>query len=321
MKKRLAIIDADSMIYIVAYKFRTKKVANMVKINLNQFISELLNEAQATHYIGFFGASDKKTVPNFRYAVDPDYKKNRPETPDFITKWRPTIHQEMEDHWGFAPVMGIEADDAVAIAKAKYEGEYDEIVIITADKDLKQIPGTIHFDMNKHKFTEIDTITADRFFAEQMLKGDTTDNIKGIPGIGPKRAADLVSSCTTSVQLKWMVIRMYKEQLDKVKVQPDIQAEAEEEWTTFVAANPDVTNYSTKQLERQKRLFISGAIKRKQIEKRVGGWKDYIKQQYTLLRMLDVAPEGFEVPEPTEFELFDRTEVNLDDENSDLLGL
>jgi len=318
--KRLAIIDADSMIYIVAYKFRTKKVANMVKINLNQFISELLHEAKATHYVGFYGSSDKTRIPNFRYAVDPEYKKNRPETPDFITKWRPTIHQEMTDRWNFMSVAGIEADDAVAIAKAKYENEFDEIVIITADKDLKQIAGTIHFDMNKHKFTVMDKFSADKFFAEQMLKGDTTDNIKGLPGIGPKKAADLVETCTNSVQLKWMIIRMYKNHFDKNIVEPDIQKEIEDEWLAFAADNDELESMTAKQQERQKRLFVIGATKRKVIEKNDGGWKGYIRQQYTLLRMLDEAPDGFEIPELTEFEIPDEND-QPSDSDVDFLGL
>ena len=320
--KRLAIIDADSMIYIVAYKFRTKKIANMVKINLNQFISELLNEVKATHYVGFYGSSDKVGIPNFRYSIDPEYKKNRPETPDFITKWRPTIHQEMTDRWGFMSVAGIEADDAVGIAKAKYENEYDEIVIITADKDLKQIPGTIHFDMNKHKSTAMDVLSANRFFAEQMLKGDTTDNIKGLPGIGPKKAADLVETCTTTAQLKWLVIRMYKNHFDKNKVEPDISKEINDEWEAFIAGNDEFERLSDKQQERQKRMFILGATKRKLREKKDGGWKAYIKQQYSLLRMLSEAPDGFEVPEPIEYEAPDDVDVPSDaDSDVDFLGL
>jgi len=318
--RRLAIIDADSMIYIVAYKFRTKKVANMVKINLNQFISELLNEVKATHYVGFYGSSDKTVIPNFRYAIDPEYKKNRPDTPDFITKWRPTIHQEMTDKWGFMSVAGIEADDAVAIAKAKYQDQFDEIVIITADKDLKQIAGTIHFDMNKHKSTVMDTFSADKFFAEQMLKGDTTDNIKGLPGIGPKKAADLVDTCTTSNQLKWLVIRMYKSHFDKNKVEPDIQQEIEDEWAVFITDNMEIKKLSTKQQERQKRMFVSGATKRRLSEKNDGGWKGYIRQQYSLLRMLSEAPDGFEVPELIEFEVPDETD-QPSDADEDFLGL
>lgn len=318
--KKLAIIDADSMIYIVAYKFRTKKVANMVKINLNQFIDELLNETKATHYVGFFGASDKVTKPNFRYDVDPNYKKNRPETPDFITKWRPTIHQEMMDRWGFVPVMGIEADDAVSIAHNQYKGDFDEVVIITADKDLKQIPGTTHFDMNKHKFTPIDEMEAARFFAEQMLKGDTTDNIKGLPGIGPKKAADLVATCTTKAQLKWMIMRMYKSHFDKTKVEPDIEKEAQEAWDTYLLTIVD-NQFTNVQLERQKRLFLKGFTNKRYKEKS-SGWREYITQQYTLLHMLTEAPEDFEVPEPTLYSgaVVDEI-VAPDDEKVDLLGL
>ncbi len=318
--KKLAIIDADSMIYIIAWKFKTKKVANMVRISLNQFIHELLKESGATHYIGFYGSSDKTMAPNFRFAIDPEYKANRPETPDFITKWRPTIHKEMSDRWGFIPVSGMEADDAVSIAKAQYQSEYDEIVIITADKDLKQLGGTTHFDMSKHKITPVNDFEADRFFVEQMLKGDTGDNIKGIPGIGPKTAAALVEGCASSTELKWLAIRMYKNHFDdvekKAKKAPsvDVEAEWDEYEKTMRTESQDFNCLSPKQVERQKRLFIAGAVKKRILAESNGGWKAYIKQQYALLRMLDVAPDGFVVPTPVEFEIMDADMPDNDDD-------
>lgn len=323
--KKLAIIDADSMIYIIAWKFKTKKVANMVKISLNQFIHELLRESEATHYIGFYGSSDKTTAPNFRFAIDPEYKANRPETPDFIVKWRPTIHKEMFDRWGFIPVSGMEADDAVSIAKTQYQSEFDEIVVITADKDLKQLGGITHFDMSKHKITPINNFEADRFFVEQMLKGDTGDNVKGIPGIGPKTAASLVEGCSSSAELKWMTIRMYKNHFDelekKAKKAPSVDLETE--WNDYIvdirANNAEFNLLSDKQIERQKRLFISGAVKKRILEESNGGWRAYIKQQYALLRMLDVAPDGFVVPDPVEFEVIDDSTPAGDD--ADFLDL
>jgi len=313
------------MIYIIAWKFKTKKVANMVKISLNQFIHELLRESEATHYIGFYGSSDKTTAPNFRFAIDPEYKANRPETPDFIVKWRPTIHKEMSDRWGFMPVSGMEADDAVSIAKTQYQSEFDEIVVITADKDLKQLGGITHFDMSKHKITPINNFEADRFFVEQMLKGDTGDNVKGIPGIGPKTAASLVEGCSSSAELKWMTIRMYKNHFDelekKAKKAPSVDLETE--WNDYIvdirANNAEFNLLSDKQIERQKRLFISGAVKKRILEESNGGWRAYIKQQYALLRMLDVAPDGFVVPDPVEFEVIDDSTPAGDD--ADFLDL
>lgn len=323
---KLAIIDADSMIYIIAWKFKTKKVANLVRISLNQFIHELLKASGATHYVGFYGSSDKTTAPNFRFAIDPEYKSNRPETPDFITKWRPTIHAEMSEKWGFVPVSGMEADDAVSIAKNKYAKDYDEIVVITADKDLKQLAGITHFDMNKHKFTPISQLEADKFFVEQLLKGDPGDHIKGLPGTGPKTAAALVEGCKTSSDLKWMVMRMYKNHFDsnEVKLTKTAETDIETEWNTWLDAvkaddkNP-IHQMTEKQLERQKRLFITGAAKKRAVEKSNGGWRAYIKQQYQLLRMLDVAPDGFVVPEPVAFaHTIDDTDP---EEKTDFLGL
>lgn len=304
MKKRLALIDADSMIYIVAWKFRSKNIPNLVKMNLNSFINDALHESGATHYIGFYGSQEEDAEPNFRYSVDPDYKKTRPETPDFITKWRPTIHKTMKEKWGFMPVSGMEADDAVAIAASKYRDEFDSIVVITADKDLKQIPNITHFDMNKRITTEIDQFDADKFFCEQMLKGDPGDAIKGLPGIGPKKAVTVLEPCTNSVQLKWTVIRMYKQHFDEQgdKIERANRKSIENEWLDANKEALDIDGYTPKQIERKARLHTDIAVADLIKEELPSTWKEYITQQYKLLRMLEIAPEGVVLPEPVEYE-------------------
>lgn len=297
MKTRLALIDADSMIYIVAYKFKDKKVANLVKISLDTFISECLNAVDATHYIGFYGSKEVGAESNFRYQIDSEYKSTRPPSPDFIEKWRPVIHQQMKERWGFMPIEGMESDDAVAIANKEFKGQYDSIVIITSDKDLKQIPNTTHFDMGKRVFTEINQFDADKFFCEQMLKGDPGDAIKGLPGIGPKKAADIVNTCTTSTQLKWIVMRMYREHFDN-ELTKLIAAETKTLSADWLAENevPLTTKgYTTKQIARKLNIAMEAKIDSIKENHALLNWRTYLIQQYRLLRMLETAPDGFKL--------------------------
>lgn len=302
MKKRLALIDADSMIYIIAWKFRNKNVANLVKMSLSSFINDTLEQVGATHYIGFYGSKEEGAEPNFRYQIDTEYKKTRPPAQDFIAKWRPVIHEHMKTKWGFMPVSGMEADDAIAIANAKYKDEYDSIVVITADKDLKQIADTTHFDMNKKIATEINKIDADKFFAEQMLKGDPGDCIKGLPGIGPKKAVNLLADCENSTQLKWTVIRMYCQHFtdQEAKIAKKSAKALESKWMDDNSENLEKEGYTPKQIARKARLHVDKELEDEIRAEQPYTWKEYIVQQYRLLRMIEDSPEGFVMPDVQE---------------------
>ena len=60
------------------------------------------------------------------------------------------------------------------------------------DKDLDCIPGK-HYNPRKEKFYDIDEDTADLLYWLQMLKGDPTDNLPGLPRIGPKKAEKMLA--------------------------------------------------------------------------------------------------------------------------------
>ena len=82
--------------------------------------------------------------------------------------------------WGAEVCSGYEADDGIGIA-AK-----DDSIICSIDKDVKQIPGE-HYNFVREEFMVVDEDTASFNFWLSMLVGDTTDNVGGVPGIGPKK--------------------------------------------------------------------------------------------------------------------------------------
>ena len=305
--QKLIIFDADSIIWTVAYKFRNKKVQKMMLMSLNTFITEVIESAGATDYIGFFGSKQDGRLPNFRYAVDPNYKKQRPEEPDWMIKWRPVIVQEMQDKWNFTPVEGIEADDAVAICAKHFADDYDEIVVAAVDKDLRQIPEIIYYNYTKHTSEHITQFNADKYLAEQMLRGDSADNIKGLFNIGPRKAANMLKPCENSVDLKWTVMRSYAQHEEELK------RKAVKTITTVVKAEYKDSDWakgkSEKQIERQVRITAMDKIDDEMESKMPGGWKNYYRQQYQLLKLLTEAPDYFDIPDPTNYKESDEAPV------------
>lgn len=88
---------------------------------------------------------------------------------------------------------GMEADDLICADHLK---DKENTIRCTRDKDFRGSPGWLYgWETTRQApfpVTDIDVESADKFFFKQMLTGDSVDSIPGLPGIGPKRADDLL---------------------------------------------------------------------------------------------------------------------------------
>lgn len=141
---------------------------------------------------------------SFRKQINPTYKANRTYTSMF--KWVSKVRKYLLAG-GFAKIKeGFEADDLVADRARELK---NECIIISMDKDMNQLPG-IHFNFyrkpskeydqfghkieNPYKGISIVTETeAEYNLWYQMLVGDTSDNVKGVKGIGAVRAKKILA--------------------------------------------------------------------------------------------------------------------------------
>jgi hypothetical protein len=125
---------------------------------------------------------------NFRDDVSTivKYKGNRTAVKPY---WLEEIRQYLIVNWNAIEISGKEADDAIATRAFEASKSY---VVCSPDKDLNQIPGK-HWNYSKNVEFEIDPDEAREFFWQQVLSGDTADNIKGCWKIGEGKATDLVA--------------------------------------------------------------------------------------------------------------------------------
>lgn len=123
---------------------------------------------------------------NFRKKIYPDYKGHR-------NRRKPLGYKRLvnwcKDNFKTVVRDGLEADDALGIDATNHELD-DQPIIVSPDKDMRQIPGVL-WDM-KGDVEEITKEEGDRWHLIQALAGDPTDGYPGCPGIGVKRAADLI---------------------------------------------------------------------------------------------------------------------------------
>lgn len=120
-------------------------------------------------------------VGNFRddVATLAVYKGNRKK--DRKPKWYRDVREYLIKYQGAKVVNGIEADDALADAQA------NDTVICSIDKDLLQVPGK-HYNWVKEKKVLVTPEQGHRLLWQQVLTGDSTDNIPGIKGLGAAKA-------------------------------------------------------------------------------------------------------------------------------------
>ncbi len=144
-------------------------------------IEEVSNALKATRVIVCLTDSE-----NFRYGVYPDYKGNRKSVrkPSTLNAVKGYLAENYETY----KRPGLEADDCMGILSTHKTLIPGRKIIVSADKDMKTIPGLLH-NPNKHKpgqVVEVSRWDADRYFMEQTLTGDSTDGYPGCKGVGPK---------------------------------------------------------------------------------------------------------------------------------------
>lgn len=193
------LIDSDSIVYIIAWNHKESSEVD-VKEACDTFLRDILLMTGCDEYIGSFSAS--KTFRNDIYKVA-QYKGNRPEKPDFVKAWEDVIKTHYVQKHGFLNPP-FEADDVVVAQAYLCRADGIEYVIASPDKDLRQFPG-IFYNYSKQGeelpvMTNVLPPDAYLNFWLQVLTGDTTDNIKGVPGLGEVKAMKLFSAAMDTMQ-------------------------------------------------------------------------------------------------------------------------
>lgn len=163
------------------------------------FLCSLLEQTQAEH-IGV--AFDESLSKSFRNEIYPEYKANRDPAPEELKRqfaWAMDV----------AEAMGLrcftdqryEADDLIGTLAVHWRERGHPVCVVTSDKDLAQLinKGDSWWDFTRNRKLDPAKIK-DKFgvYPQQIadylaLTGDSVDNIPGIPGVGPKSAAALLS--------------------------------------------------------------------------------------------------------------------------------
>ena len=174
MKETIALIDGDSLIYYEMNKPTLEEALDSLDGRLHQ----MFEEVKATKYAGFLTSGKC-----FRYnaAKTKPYKGNRKYGNKPIIF--PALKEYLRQKWNFISVPELEADDLVSVYHDPLK-----TVICSPDKDVLYQNKVCNYNYGKAEFVTVDENEATTFLWKQMLMGDSTDGIQGIPKVGPKTA-------------------------------------------------------------------------------------------------------------------------------------
>ncbi|MDA0780892.1 MAG: DNA polymerase I [Rickettsiales bacterium] len=152
-----------------------------------------------TDYIAVVFDSGEKT---FRNDIYKEYKANRPPAPEDLIPQFPLVREAAKAlNLAIVEKIGYEADDLIATyTKIAKEHGY-EVIIISSDKDLMQLigDGVQMYDSLKSRIIDVRQVEEkfgvkpDKVLDVLSLMGDSSDNVPGVPGIGPKTASELIN--------------------------------------------------------------------------------------------------------------------------------
>lgn len=225
-KGPLFLIDGTSFLYRAFYAYPDLKRSDGFPTNALFIVLRLLlrlaREEQPA-YAGFFLDGPGPTFRHKRYAA---YKAQRPKAPEDLVKQIAPLLQGVELLGLTVQVSeGVEADDLIASVCARFKRERP-VVIVGSDKDFMQCLDANVFLWDPGQKNE-KLVTLDSFFKEffltpkqwpdyQALIGDSSDNIPGIPGVGPKTAQALMQRFPTLEHLRDGLARLSPKEQQKI---------------------------------------------------------------------------------------------------------
>lgn len=186
---KLLLIDGDMIAHRAASSCEPTKAKpereslDEAIFRANDLLYRIIDTCASNEFRVFLSGSR-----NFRKQLDPQYKANRDGKPR--PPYLDPIRELLVREWNAELCDGYEADDGIGMARQKCP----ESIIVSNDKDFRQLPGEIFNPIrNGGEFEVVDSVEAARAFYSQMLEGDSSDNVRGVDGIGKVRAGRLLA--------------------------------------------------------------------------------------------------------------------------------
>jgi len=206
---KLLLLDGNSLTYRAFYALPTDmatasgQVTNAV-FGFTSMFAYLLKDQQPD---GVMVAFDRPE-PTFRHEANPQYKAQREAAPDILRQQMGLVREVLDAlRVHVVELAGWEADDILATVAEQAKAEGHEVIIVTGDRDSYQLvedPGvkvlynrrgvSDYALYDEAGIKEKTGVTPAQYTQYAALRGDPSDNLEGVPGVGEKTAAKLINT-------------------------------------------------------------------------------------------------------------------------------
>ncbi len=212
--KKAILLDGNSIMfrayYATAYTGNLMKTSNNLYTNAVYGFINMMNKILDTPDLTHIFVAFDKGKKTFRHQTYADYKGGRKPMPEEFAMQIPYIKEYLD-------ILNVkrletdeyEADDLIGTMAYRIKNDFDEVLVVSGDKDLLQlVNGNVHVCLTKKGITDLEEYTDDNFKSimgfnpnqvtdYKGLTGDSSDNLPGITGIGPKTAIKLLDEYGT----------------------------------------------------------------------------------------------------------------------------
>ena len=210
MAEKLLLLDGHSLAYRAFYALPADLSTPDGTITNAVFgFTSMLTKVLADERPELIGVAFDAPVKSFRHEMDPEYKAGRKATPDVFKSQLPLIREVLEAlEIPTVEIEGVEADDVIATLATQAADAGIDVVVVTGDRDAFQLVRDPHLKVlyNKRGVSDYALydeagivertggVTPAQYVQYAALRGDASDNLPGVPGIGEKTAAKLVTT-------------------------------------------------------------------------------------------------------------------------------
>ncbi len=327
------IIDGSSYLYRAFYalpNLKTSSGLNSGAIHgFANMLNRILNEYSPKYLVMVFDAKGK----NFRHDIYDEYKANRNSMPAELSEQTGAIINLVEA-LGVMVIQqkGVEADDVIASIARQIKIENSKTIISSGDKDLAQLVDENTILMNNFDSKVLDVegvkekfgVRPSQIFDYLCLVGDTSDNIPGVPKVGPKTAVtlleqynDLDNIIKNSSQLKGKLKENIESSLETIELAKKLVALKD---NLKLSLDPDQLKRGSADKTKLETIIKKYELKTLSEKLNIKAKKEVIKKDYNLIKNLKELKKIIKECKLSKIYSFDTETTSLDFHKAELVG-
>jgi DNA polymerase I len=299
-KKEIYLIDGSAYLYRAFHAIKNLSTSaghpTNATFGFTRILLKLLKEKQPEFAIVFFDVKG----PTFRHKMYDEYKANRPPMEESMIVQIPDIKKVVNVlNIAIVEKQGFEADDLVGTYARLAQEQGFKVVMVTGDKDFIQLitDDCLLWDPMKDKTIDIAQVKKDfnispiEFIDMLGFAGDKSDNIPGVPGVGPKTASNLITQYKSMENVYANVEDLKK----KKKLYQNLLENKENAFLSrdlvtidrFVEKEINIDEFKIVNADKEKASDLFRGFEFKSLAIEYAGEQDLSKKEYTLITKIE----------------------------------